>query len=211
MFPFVLHLFATIYLVVREKYIARRGHLNNFLSISRVAGATVTPFFFSRALIKTWRSSRGDGSREVRVLSPFSLTLSLFSAALLVRSLLFLSPLDSFYSQSLATSLCHSEKATALTSRSRRHFFFLVDLPLLAEDPLALALISSTHLWSCVTSRRLVYPDWALFVYVTPFPFGLHKRVADSYLNVSRKTRMDTHRDRNLMEAISRPPRVRVI
>lgn len=30
--------------------------------------------------IKTWRSSRDDGSREVRVLSPFSLT-SLFSAA----------------------------------------------------------------------------------------------------------------------------------
>lgn len=42
---------------------------------------------------------------EVRVLSPFSPTLSLFSVARLAsRSLLFLSPLDSFYSRSLATS-----------------------------------------------------------------------------------------------------------
>jgi len=55
-------------------------------------------------MIKIQRSLRAARG-EVRVLSPFSLTLSLFSAMWFAsRSFLFLSLLDSFYSRLLATS-----------------------------------------------------------------------------------------------------------
>lgn len=62
-------------------------------------------FFIKRSRWEKFKDSLRAKRVEVRVLSPFSLTLSLFSAMRLAScSHLFLSPLDSFYSRSLATS-----------------------------------------------------------------------------------------------------------
>lgn len=149
-----------------------------FKSFSQRQSPLLLRFFFTGRLQKT---EDPLGAMEVaRGESAFTFlsdVVSLLGRATRLLAPLSLSPWQLLLSIARYQPLCHSEKAAALTSRSRRHFFFLVDLP-----PLALALISSTHLWSCVTSRRLVYPD-GLYSRMRHLFLDLHKRVVDSYLN----------------------------
>lgn len=112
-------------------------------------------------MIKRFKNPlRGAARVEVRVLSPFSPTLSLFLAVRLASPLasLSLSPFTAFtLDRSLPLPLgesCSSDLALAATFLLSR----LRSLPLRSlADPLALVVISSTHLRSCVTSLVVSY------------------------------------------------------
>jgi len=84
-------------------------------------------------MIKIQRFSTGGASRGESAFTFLSDVVSLLShVTRLPLASLSLSPWQLLLS--IARYLCHLEKAAALTSRSRRHFFFLVfDLSLLAH------------------------------------------------------------------------------
>lgn len=137
---------------------------------------------------KIQRSSTGDASRGESAFTFLSDVVSLLGRATrLPLAPLSLSPWQLLLS--IARYLCHLEKAAALTSRSRRHFFFLVfDLSLLALSKILSHLLSFHRPTFGVASRLAASYTSLDFIRVCDtFFIGLYKLITELLKHVSRK------------------------
>jgi len=140
-------------------------------------------------MIKIQRFSTGGARRGESAFTFLSDVVSLLSHVIRLPLVsLSLSPWQLLLS--IARYLCHLEKAASLTSRSRRHFFFLVfDLSLLAHSKILshLFIISSIHLRSCVTTRNFSYTLPGFIHTCDTFFVRLYKYITKLLKRFSRK------------------------
>lgn len=139
-------------------------------------------------MIKIQRSSTSGACRGESAFTFLSDVVSLLSRATrLPLASLSLSPWQLLLS--IARYLCHLEKAAALTSRSRRHFFFLVfDLSLLALSQILSHSLSFHRPTYGIASRLAASYTSPSFIRVWHlFLIGLYKHITKLLKRVPRK------------------------